>query len=217
VARTLREVIGSDGVETAARDRREGVIRAAVELFAERGYKETTATDIAERAGISRRTFFYYFRSKDDILFTVDQQNFDVLTSLVSAQPPGLSDLAAVGAAWTEFGHSGLDTAGRNEARSRVLQLRRAAENSPLLRGKEYELHLAYADAVARGLAQRRGLARPDRRARAAAAMGQSLMHQVVDEWVANPRTDRSKLVAEYFAAAVESTHPNRLDRRRRP
>jgi AcrR family transcriptional regulator len=179
------------------------VIRAAVELFAERGYKETTATDIADRAGISRRTFFYYFRSKDDILFSVDQKNLDLLTSLVSRQPRPLSDLAAVGAAWKAFGHSGLDTAGRKEARSRVLQLRRAAENSPLLRGKEYELHLAYEGAVARGLAQRRRLARPDRVAKAAAAMGQSLMHLVIDEWVTNARSDRDDLISKYFADAM--------------
>src|SRR5215470_12286735 len=186
----------SDGT---GRERREAVVRAAVELFAERGYKETTASDIAARAGISRRAFFYYFRSKDDILFSVDPRNLDALTSLVSRQPKKLSELAAVGEAWKAFGHSGMDTAGRKEARSRVLQLRRAAENSPLLRGKEYELHLAYEGAVARGLAQRRRLARPDRAAKAAAAIGQSLMHLVIDEWVANARSDRDDLISNYF------------------
>src|SRR5262245_13570110 len=182
---TEREPAAS-AIDGAGRERRDAVVRAAVELFAERGYKETTASDIATRAGISRRTFFYYFRSKDDILFSVDPKNLDALTALVDEQPARLSDLDAVGAAWKAFGHSGLDSAGRNEARSRVLQLRRAAENSPLLRGKEYELHLAYADAVARGLARRRGLAEPDREARTAAALGQSLMHLAVDEWVAH-------------------------------
>jgi AcrR family transcriptional regulator len=198
-------VVDTDEQEPVGSDRRDNVIRAAVELFAERGYKETTATDIAERAGISRRTFFYYFRSKDDILFSVDQKNLDLLTSLVSRQPRRLSDLEAVGAAWKEFGHSGLDTDGRREARSRVLQLRRAAENSPLLRGKEYELHLAYEGAVARGLTQRRRLARPDRAAKAAAAIGQSLMHLVIDEWVANARSDRDDLISKYFTDAMAS------------
>jgi AcrR family transcriptional regulator len=197
--------VDTDEQEPVGSDRRDAVIRAAVELFAQRGYKETTATDIAERAGISRRTFFYYFRSKDDILFSVDQKNLDLLTSLVSGQPRRLSDLEAVGAAWKEFGHSGLDSAGRGEARSRVLQLRRAAENSPLLRGKEYELHLAYEGAVAGGLARRRGLARPDRAAKAAAAIGQSLMHLVIDEWVANARNDRDELISKYFTDAMAS------------
>jgi len=200
----------SDGT---GRERRDAVVRAAVELFAERGYKETTATDIAARAGISRRAFFYYFRSKDDILFSVDPRNLDALTSLVSRQPKKLSELAAVGEAWKAFGHSGMDTAGRKEARSRVLQLRRAAENSPLLRGKEYELHLAYTAAVARGLAERRGLAEPDLAARAAAALGQSLMHLAVDDWVAHPGSNREELITEYFGAALAATRSRRLDR----
>src|SRR5262245_36499077 len=92
--------------DDAGRDRRATVVRAAVELFAERGYKETTAADIAARAGVSRRTFFYYFRSKDDILFSVEQENLEVLTSLVRGQRASLTDLEAVEAAWKEFGHS---------------------------------------------------------------------------------------------------------------
>src|SRR5262245_26888008 len=211
---TEREPAAS-AIDGAGRERRDAVVRAAVELFAERGYKETTATDIAARAGISRRAFFYYFRSKDDILFSVDPRNLDVLAGLVSRQPAKLSDLEAVGEAWKAFGHSGLDSAGRNEARSRVLQLRRAAENSPLLRGKEYELHLAYAGAVARGLAERRGLSDPDLEARTAAALGQSLMHLAVDDWVAHPGSDREALITEYFAAAFATTRSRRLDRRR--
>jgi hypothetical protein len=72
-----------------------------------------------------------------------------------------------------------------------------------LLRGKEYELHLAYEGAVAGGLARRRGLARLDRAAKAAAAIGQSLMHLVIDEWVANTRSDRDELISTYFADAM--------------
>jgi len=178
----------------------------AVELFAERGYKETTATDIAERAGISRRAFFYYFNSKDDILFSVKQGNLDMLASLVSEQPEQYSDLEAIAAAWKAFGYSNVDARESGESRSMVLQLRRAAENSALLRGKESELHLAYEAALARGLAERRGLAKPDRSAKVAAAMGQSLMHLVADEWVSDPATDRNQLITDYFAAAMDST-----------
>ena len=42
---------------------------AAFDLFAARGYEGTTVDAIAERAGIARRTFFRYFRSKDDVIF----------------------------------------------------------------------------------------------------------------------------------------------------
>jgi AcrR family transcriptional regulator len=64
------------------------IVRAALALFAERGYKETTATQIAECAGISRRLFFYYFPSKDDILFSVSDEALATLRELVPRRPP---------------------------------------------------------------------------------------------------------------------------------
>ncbi|MCE0539618.1 TetR family transcriptional regulator [Kineosporia rhizophila] len=45
------------------------IAAAAFELFAAQGYDGTTVDAIAERAGIARRTFFRYFRSKDDVIF----------------------------------------------------------------------------------------------------------------------------------------------------
>src|SRR5262245_62408358 len=55
------------------RNRRETLQRitdAGMELFLANGYEATTLDEIAAAAGISRRTFFYYFKSKDDILLT---------------------------------------------------------------------------------------------------------------------------------------------------
>src|SRR3954465_7672451 len=43
--------------------------QAAMELYAERGYEQTTVGDIAERAGLTARTFFRYFADKREVLF----------------------------------------------------------------------------------------------------------------------------------------------------
>jgi AcrR family transcriptional regulator len=55
-----------------SRDTRQAIIRAALELWSERGYAEggddPTAEEIAERAGISKATFYLHFARKDDIL-----------------------------------------------------------------------------------------------------------------------------------------------------
>jgi AcrR family transcriptional regulator len=56
--------------ETKRRETHGRIADAAMKLFLERGYDETTLDEIADAAGISRRTFFYYFASKDDILLT---------------------------------------------------------------------------------------------------------------------------------------------------
>jgi AcrR family transcriptional regulator len=48
---------------------RQRLAEAAVSLFAENGYDETTVDDIAVRAGVSRSTFFRHYRSKEDVIF----------------------------------------------------------------------------------------------------------------------------------------------------
>jgi AcrR family transcriptional regulator len=50
----------------AARDR---LTEAALTLFDESGYEQTTVDDITGRAGLSRATFFRYYRSKEDVIF----------------------------------------------------------------------------------------------------------------------------------------------------
>ena len=47
---------------------RRDLVAAAVRLFTERGYDETTIDDVATAAGVGRRTFFRYFRSKEDAI-----------------------------------------------------------------------------------------------------------------------------------------------------
>jgi AcrR family transcriptional regulator len=55
-----------------SRDTRQGIIKAAVELWSERGYADSgadpTAEEIADRAGVSKATFYLHFARKDDIL-----------------------------------------------------------------------------------------------------------------------------------------------------
>jgi AcrR family transcriptional regulator len=66
---------------------------AACELFLEQGYQQTSADDIANRAGVSRATFFNYFPAKADVLFWDVDEALEAVETLVGG---GLDALAAI-------------------------------------------------------------------------------------------------------------------------
>lgn len=69
--------------ERKRRETSQRISDAALELFLNRGFDATTLDEIAEAAGISRRTFFYYFASKDDILTAYLGRRTDELMAAV--------------------------------------------------------------------------------------------------------------------------------------
>ena len=69
--------------------------RAALELFSQRGPDNVTVEQISQRAGISVRTFFRYFRTRDDIMFALPHRLVDDLCDRVAARPTAESALDA--------------------------------------------------------------------------------------------------------------------------
>ena len=60
---------------TRITDRQASIVASAFRLFAERGYEQTTMTEIAEAAQVPRRSLFRYFESKDEIVFAaIDEE-----------------------------------------------------------------------------------------------------------------------------------------------
>src|ERR1700751_6438382 len=68
---------------------RETIARAALRLFAERGYDETTLAEIAEAADVAPRTIFAYFDSKEDILFSEESAVVSELKRRLDEGPAG--------------------------------------------------------------------------------------------------------------------------------
>ena len=75
---------------------RETIERAALELFAERGYDNTTLAEIAEAADVAPRTIFGYFQSKEDILFCEEPQYVGRIKELLEERPPGTTTVDAL-------------------------------------------------------------------------------------------------------------------------
>jgi AcrR family transcriptional regulator len=67
---------------------RQRIVMAAIRLFEEQGYEQTTVAQIAAAADVDPKTFFNYFRSKDEVLFTDVGHNFDVLLEAIAQRRP---------------------------------------------------------------------------------------------------------------------------------
>lgn len=81
----------------------------ALRLFAERGFDETTVDQIAAEAGVSRRTFFRYFESKAEVLWSEFDLEVDNLRRELAALPAHLPVMHAVRAAVLAVNHYGPD------------------------------------------------------------------------------------------------------------
>ena len=77
---------------------RERLVVAAVDLFTEQGYDATTVTEIAERAGVTKSTFFRYFPDKREILVAGQQTLSRLLAAGIAEAPASASPLQAVAA-----------------------------------------------------------------------------------------------------------------------
>lgn len=82
--------------ERKKRETRSALTQAALGLFVDRGYDETTLADIAEAAGVSTRTIFSYFPSKEDILFCTTSQMSASLAEALAARPAGTDALTTL-------------------------------------------------------------------------------------------------------------------------
>ncbi|MFE0461603.1 TetR family transcriptional regulator [Kitasatospora sp. NPDC058965] len=87
-ARTAEPGPSSRRAAAQRRQMRQDLAAAAMDLFATQGYEETTVDQIAAAAGVARRTFFRYFRSKEEAIFPDhDDTLVRVADLLASAEP----------------------------------------------------------------------------------------------------------------------------------
>jgi AcrR family transcriptional regulator len=77
-------------------DARGRLEQASMELYADRGFENTTVAEIAERAGLTERTFFRHYADKREVLFGGAGELQDALVSAVSEVPDSAAPLDAV-------------------------------------------------------------------------------------------------------------------------
>jgi len=134
---------------------RERLQAAALELFATRGFEQTTAAEIAQAVGLTERTFFRNFSDKREVLFHGQEQFLQVFVDGVNEAPPDASPVeliaAALQAAATFF---------PDERRPYSRMRQSVIEQNPALQEREQHKLATVAATVAAAL-RARGIAEP--------------------------------------------------------
>jgi AcrR family transcriptional regulator len=153
---------------------------AALELYVAQGYEQTTVAEIAERAGVTARTYFRHFADKREVLFAGSELLQQGMVDAVAGAPEGLAPLDLVGAA--------LDAAAGVLGRDIRFSKRRQSVivANAELHERELIKMSRLADALTQGLADR-GVPRDE--ARLAAEAGIAVFRIGFERWVAGPRS----------------------------
>jgi AcrR family transcriptional regulator len=72
----------------SGKEARERLVRAALELFLERGFDAVTTAEIAARAGVTERTYFRHFPDKREVLFDGERRLTEWVTEAIASVPP---------------------------------------------------------------------------------------------------------------------------------
>lgn len=148
---------------------------AALRLFARDGFDETPVEAIAAEAGVSARTFFRYFATKDEVLYGHREDRQGVLHEAVVAAPASTSALDAL--------HLGLLAIAPTFDREQTRLQERAVARSPVLRGRQAEVTVSWELAMAAALA-----ARDEANADVVAAVGMAAFRAAVVRWLRDDR-----------------------------
>ncbi|MBR7828522.1 TetR family transcriptional regulator [Actinospica sp. MGRD01-02] len=148
---------------------------AALELFMERGYENTTVVDIAQRAGLAKSTFFRHFQDKRGVLFGEELMTEQLVTAIAAA-PDDATPLEAVARGLGALGES-LFT---DERRALVTRRRAVIDAHPDLMERETLKIASLTASIARALADR-GVAGPV--AEAAAQLGALVLKWAYERW----------------------------------
>lgn len=163
----------------------------ALELFAERGFDATTVDDVAEAAGIGRRTFFRYFASKNDVVWGDFDAALQHLRAALADVPPEAPLLEGIRAAVLAFNR--LPPGAEPQHRVRMAMVL----HTPALQAHSTLRYAGWRAVIAEHVADRSGVAADD--------FGpQLLAHQVLacalaayEQWLGHAESDLAALLDE--------------------
>lgn len=167
---------------------------AAWELFGRNGYEDTTVAEIAAAAGVSRRTFFRYFASKEDVLTATSDEFAEAMLAAMADRPPGEAPLVAIERALVPVLESHLAKARKSRTIIRLLRESRSLRRAML------ERHALMEERLAILLADRMDVdPAKDSSPALLAFVARALVDTAYNVWYDQGRKDVEALVAELF------------------
>jgi AcrR family transcriptional regulator len=159
---------------------RRAISDAALALMADRGYGATTMADIADAAGVSRRTVFRYFADKEDVVFADDAEHLAALVAALDAAPADAPPLELMRRAGHAFGDS------LGARRKQLPAWLRLVASEPALQARSLAKQRAWEEVLAARLADRAAV--DPLQAGLVAKVGVACVQAAFDAWVADPR-----------------------------
>lgn len=173
-------------------DKRNLITEAAVEVFAEKGFRDARVSDIAKRAGVADGTIYLYFKNKEDILLSIFEEKMDLLLGRLQEALLGVDDPEERIRIFARFHFEQVRT---NRAAAEVLQVELRLSNKFL---KEYRpeklwAYLGVFGQIVRD-GQERGLFRRDIDPFVSMWAFFGAMDELAMQWVLSRKNDRFSL-----------------------
>ncbi|MEV7344639.1 TetR family transcriptional regulator [Streptomyces sp. NPDC093544] len=149
---------------------------AALELYSERGFEQTTVAEIAKRAGLTERTFFNHYADKREVLFATAGEFQDRFVGAVSVALKSVAPIAALAAGLDAIAEMLADQRDFVRARQAVIM------SNPELQERDL-IKLASTSAALADTLRRHGVTEPD--ASLAAEAGVALFKVGFHRWIA--------------------------------
>lgn len=181
------------------------IARAAIRSFLRDGFESTTVDDIAAAAGISRRTYFRYFGSKDESLLSGMQEVGILVAEAFRRVPPTVPPLIALRDAYLEVEESLAEFPERQRALGKMLR------TNPRVHGALLLVQLEWIEDLTEVLANRHG--GEERIAdRLLAHMSMDAWNLAVDRWLEDPtaslRDQATRTFGELMRLVPDSDPP---------
>ena len=173
---------------------RNTIFEAAIDLFATKGFDETTVEEVAQAAGVSRRSFFRYFASKDDLLAQNVVHYGVALTAAITACPATFTPLEIVR-------ETVLSVAKQSVAHPRTRQVIDISERSASARQAHLSRLMEVEERVAQAFAARlKNAAKDDLKPRLLAGLTITCVNVAIMSWHKGENQDTSSAAKQVFA-----------------